>query len=211
MSSKRAAKPKSKEPPSIQPNDPPTKQVAGIYAPAILQRLAGSDVSAVPPLLLTGATTTLLNEGGTQNIGQCRCLKSRCLKLYCECFSSGILCTTACKCETTCQNNDNTEENRDCRNKAIMQNVKADPNTFRRRQRYSNTAKPSKSAGISAPRAPGLSCSCSKTQCLKVCPFVYATFPFHGTLRLVMFVRKEILLLFPEWKVLWKRLLMPKL
>jgi hypothetical protein len=28
----------------------------------------------------------------------CRCVKSRCLKLYCDCFQAGILCNTLCKC-----------------------------------------------------------------------------------------------------------------
>eukprot|EP00916_Digyalum_oweni_P006983 GHVL01011907.1.p1 GENE.GHVL01011907.1~~GHVL01011907.1.p1 ORF type:complete len:664 (+),score=140.06 GHVL01011907.1:247-2238(+) len=29
----------------------------------------------------------------------CTCKKSRCLKLYCECFASGVLCGPHCKCE----------------------------------------------------------------------------------------------------------------
>ena len=28
----------------------------------------------------------------------CRCRKSRCLKLYCECFASGTACTAMCQC-----------------------------------------------------------------------------------------------------------------
>jgi hypothetical protein len=29
----------------------------------------------------------------------CNCVKSRCLKLYCDCFQQGVLCNTFCKCE----------------------------------------------------------------------------------------------------------------
>ena len=28
----------------------------------------------------------------------CRCVKSRCLKLYCDCFQAEVLCNTMCKC-----------------------------------------------------------------------------------------------------------------
>lgn len=34
---------------------------------------------------------------------QCRCRKSRCLKLYCECFAADLACSDACKC-TDCGN-----------------------------------------------------------------------------------------------------------
>lgn len=29
----------------------------------------------------------------------CHCKKSRCLKLYCECFAAGLLCLKACVCD----------------------------------------------------------------------------------------------------------------
>ena len=33
----------------------------------------------------------------------CRCLKSKCLKLYCECFRNGSVCGLDCECED-CRN-----------------------------------------------------------------------------------------------------------
>lgn len=33
----------------------------------------------------------------------CNCKRSKCLKLYCDCFSQGVMCGTNCKCEN-CHN-----------------------------------------------------------------------------------------------------------
>lgn len=35
----------------------------------------------------------------------CNCKKSKCLKLYCDCFSAGTTCGSSCKCQN-CQNDD---------------------------------------------------------------------------------------------------------
>lgn len=35
----------------------------------------------------------------------CRCVKSRCLKLYCDCFQLGVLCNAQCQC-VNCLNNE---------------------------------------------------------------------------------------------------------
>jgi hypothetical protein len=44
----------------------------------------------------------------------CTCVKSKCLKLYCECFASGQLCNDQCKC-LECKNREDTRlpDNRD--------------------------------------------------------------------------------------------------
>lgn len=34
---------------------------------------------------------------------KCKCISSKCLKLYCECFKNGTLCSDACKCRN-CEN-----------------------------------------------------------------------------------------------------------
>ena len=46
--------------------------------------------------------STSSEEGEKQQVDDpdiiCRCMKSRCLKLYCDCFQAGVLCNTHCKC-----------------------------------------------------------------------------------------------------------------
>lgn len=51
-----------------------------------------------------------LNEGNKDSITNeqriiCRCVKSRCIKLYCDCFQNGSLCHSLCEC-TGCVNNE---------------------------------------------------------------------------------------------------------
>ncbi|XP_038880602.1 protein tesmin/TSO1-like CXC 5 [Benincasa hispida] len=57
---------------------------------------------------------------------QCNCKHSRCLKLYCECFASGIYCD-GCNC-TNCHNN---VENEASRREAVETTLERNPNAFR--------------------------------------------------------------------------------
>ncbi|XP_022145030.1 protein tesmin/TSO1-like CXC 5 [Momordica charantia] len=57
---------------------------------------------------------------------QCNCKHSRCLKLYCECFASGIYCD-GCNC-ANCYNN---VENEASRREAVEATLERNPNAFR--------------------------------------------------------------------------------
>ncbi|XP_047328815.1 protein tesmin/TSO1-like CXC 5 isoform X2 [Impatiens glandulifera] len=57
---------------------------------------------------------------------QCNCKHSKCLKLYCECFASGIYCD-GCNC-TNCFNN---VENEPARREAVETTLERNPNAFR--------------------------------------------------------------------------------
>ncbi|TKY44631.1 tesmin/TSO CXC 5 [Spatholobus suberectus] len=57
---------------------------------------------------------------------QCNCKHSKCLKLYCECFASGIYCD-GCNC-VNCFNN---VENEAARREAVESTLERNPNAFR--------------------------------------------------------------------------------
>lgn len=57
--------------------------------------------------------------------GSCNCKKSKCLKLYCECFASLVMCS-ACKCS----NCENTEKFASTRSEAIQATRDRNPNAF---------------------------------------------------------------------------------
>lgn len=57
----------------------------------------------------------------------CNCKKSKCLKLYCDCFAAGELCGPECNC-CNCHNN---EDHNDERNNAILSVLDRNPTAFR--------------------------------------------------------------------------------
>ncbi|KAE8671390.1 Protein tesmin/TSO1-like CXC 5 [Hibiscus syriacus] len=67
-----------------------------------------------------------LKDGTPKKQKQCNCKHSRCLKLYCECFASGIYCD-GCNC-VNCYNN---VENETARRDAIEATLERNPNAFR--------------------------------------------------------------------------------
>ncbi|KAF5187970.1 tesmin/TSO1-like CXC [Thalictrum thalictroides] len=67
-----------------------------------------------------------LKDGTPKKQKQCNCKHSRCLKLYCECFASGIYCD-GCNC-VNCYNN---VENEAARQEAVEATLERNPNAFR--------------------------------------------------------------------------------
>mmetsp|Transcript_11746 Transcript_11746/g.14874 ORF Transcript_11746/g.14874 Transcript_11746/m.14874 type:complete len:197 (-) Transcript_11746:796-1386(-) len=116
----------------------------------------------------------------------CNCRNSRCLKLYCECFASGIYCAPdRCNCNP-CQNNSLFES---VRQSAVQQTLDKSPNAFRPKINTSHknasaaaasaaTAAANGKPGTDVAQAAGAEgatgekqhskgCACKKSACLK--------------------------------------------
>lgn len=81
----------------------------------------------------TAATTTVSSAENSSNTTNgirprkpCNCTRSKCLKLYCDCFANGEFCYL-CNC-MCCYNN---LEHEDTRNLAIKACLERNPNAFR--------------------------------------------------------------------------------
>ncbi|CAD8053497.1 unnamed protein product [Paramecium sonneborni] len=89
----------------------------------------------------------------------CNCKKSKCLKLYCDCFAAGVTCGKDCNCCSCHNNDDHTKE----RETVIKQIMERNPSAFRPKvESKSNSEdeqdhKPRHFKG----------CNCKKSNCLK--------------------------------------------
>ena len=128
-----------------------------------------SHFAAGPEMAKTPGNGVVVGVGGTppgSNVKfetashpPCHCKKSKCLKLYCDCFASERYCTD-CKC-TNCQN---TPEFEEIRSKAISDTRAKNPHAFKPR-----ISKKLQSSGLphSPPTAHVSGCRCKKSACLK--------------------------------------------
>jgi hypothetical protein len=83
---------------------------------------------------------------------QCNCKKSKCLKLYCECFAALKFCQ-GCNC-LDCYNNADCEQ---MRQEAIQSTKERNPSAFKTKVMKMNEGEERHSTG----------CNCKKSQCLK--------------------------------------------
>ncbi|XP_029019957.1 spexin prohormone 2 isoform X2 [Betta splendens] len=96
-------------------------------------------------LSLEGAAETVYESKSNKF---CHCSRSQCLKLYCECFASGVMCSN-CHC-SNCHNNLEHEVNRQ---RAIKSRLARDPDAFR--------PKSGEASGWHK------GCTCKRSSCLK--------------------------------------------
>lgn len=130
----------------------------GFPHPSALRNAQGQNI--YPGITMSahgsGLTTPAASRAGTGKENgtsdPCKCKKSKCLKLYCECFASEKYCVD-CKC-TNCQN---TPAYDAIRTKAITDTKSKNPDAFKPRISKTETKNP---------HATG--CKCKKSACLKM-------------------------------------------
>ncbi|XP_043703258.1 protein tesmin/TSO1-like CXC 5 [Telopea speciosissima] len=106
-----------------------------------------------------------VKDGTPKKQKQCNCKHSRCLKLYCECFASGIYCD-GCNCANCCNN----VENEAARQEAVEVTLERNPNAFR--PKIASSPHGIRDSREEAGEAPMVAkhnkgCHCKKSGCLK--------------------------------------------
>ena len=80
---------------------------------------------------------------------KCSCAKSKCLKLYCECFARGVVCGKECGCTNCC----NISGNEEIKEAAKADILKRDPEAFK--------------AKLTQSKQHRKGCTCKKSGCRK--------------------------------------------
>jgi hypothetical protein len=73
-----------------------------------------------------------------RSLSLCRCVKSRCLKLYCDCFRGGNVCNVSCSCAACLNSVDESGEHGE-RTKAIHLTLRRRPHAFQTREKTTAT------------------------------------------------------------------------
>ncbi|XP_076885007.1 protein tesmin/TSO1-like CXC 5 [Bidens hawaiensis] len=106
-----------------------------------------------------------IKDGTPKKQKQCNCKHSRCLKLYCECFASGIYCD-GCNC-VNCHNN---VENEPARREAVETTLERNPNAFRPKiasSPHANRDNREEAGEVVILGKHNKGCHCKKSGCLK--------------------------------------------
>lgn len=102
------------------PSPPSTKTDGSIKNDPKFSSILSNEIIPLPPRTIGGLRDQI------PKIKQCNCRRSHCLKLYCECFASGIFCQNECRC-SECHNIDESNS----RYEAIRTTLNRNVNAFR--------------------------------------------------------------------------------
>ncbi|KAJ1397607.1 hypothetical protein B484DRAFT_339818, partial [Ochromonadaceae sp. CCMP2298] len=97
----------------------------------------------------------------SQQQDTCNCRKSKCLKLYCQCFAARAVCSGLCRC-VTCENR---PDNAGVREAAVNAILDRNPNAFDSKYRPCLPAQGGAAPVSSIAHKNG--CRCRKSMCLK--------------------------------------------
>ncbi|XP_074578180.1 protein tesmin/TSO1-like CXC 5 [Curcuma longa] len=153
--------------------DPSLQQQLPLLAPASLptspSSISSISVPAKPqsPKPRSRESQQLYNakDGTPTRKRNCNCKHSKCLKLYCECFASGVYCD-GCNCTNCCNN----VENETVRHEAVEAILERNPNAFRPKIGSSPYALRENRDETLEPPLVGRhnkGCHCKKSGCLK--------------------------------------------
>ena len=128
---------------------------------AIVQRKRSSNNSN----MLAGKTTdnsqdtTMISNQKDKGGHSCTCKKTKCLKLYCECFANGGICGPLCKC-SDCHN---SEELQDLRDLIVQETLEKNPLAFKSKYRQVKDDQ----ENVPEKTLHSRGCNCKKTGCQK--------------------------------------------
>ncbi|KAL9224057.1 hypothetical protein vseg_000131 [Gypsophila vaccaria] len=147
---------------AVAPAQPPRQQAAAVSEPPPLLPV----LRPVKPESPRGRPRSNVDakDGTPKRQKQCNCKHSRCLKLYCECFASGVYCD-GCNCNNCCNN----VENEAARREAVEATLERNPNAFRPKIASSphGVRDTREEAGELIVVKHNKGCHCKKSGCLK--------------------------------------------